>query len=808
MSILYSFKGAFKRGSNNFTKILLLGIGLSAGLLLMAKIWFELSYDRFLPYADRVYMIYMEVRSGGDGQRSYQSTAGGIAFAIKEYSPRVEVATRYTELFSDALVQCLDSDGSQVGNKYNARTLILTDTNFFKIFHDKVTGMNPNEGLNVPNNAYISRTLADRLTGSKVNNASNSIIGSVIAPTFNKNMKLNIVGVYEDYPFISSLHDVDMIISLSSIGQFMWDGSNGLTGNERYYSYVKLVKGADPGALKGDIDKMCKNKLPLEDLEKAQVSLGFHIEPLKESHLKDPDNKKIFILMLFLAISVMTVAVLNYVLITISAMVHKSKMIAVRRCYGALPHNIFAMVFSDVFVHLILSLLLVVFIVLSCSNTVEYIIGNNVGGLFSSTSLIFIASICLIVFFFCGLFPGIVYSHIPVATAFRRYKESSRKWKYFLLFIQYVASAFFISLLVVIMMQYKYLTNAGTGYSYKNLIYVNVADIYANKKDVIKSEVQALPFVEDAVFSNSLPINTFSGNNIYLPGETRELFNIADFYNIGKDYLKILKIPIIEGSDFNHELSGEVMVSRSFSTKIQNMTGWKDGVIGKQVRITEHSLADNTNTFTICGVYEDFVLGNHIYSDPRPSVMFNGEAKTEPVGYNWLLIKLKEMTPDNIAAVDNILKKISADGEMSKSYAVEMNDQYAVIQRVKDAIMMVGIIILFITIIGLIGYVQDEINRRRSEVAVRKINGATLEELINLFVKNVMKLAVPALIIGVSLAYYVGGILLESMKKRITLHWWIFASVWLLLFIIIAIVVTIKTFRVANANPVENLRSE
>ncbi len=166
------------------------------------------------------------------------------------------------------------------------------------------------------------------------------------------------------------------------------------------------------------------------------------------------------------------------------------------------------------------------------------------------------------------------------------------------------------------------------------------------------------------------------------------------------------------------------------------------------------------------------------------------------------------MTPDNIEAINNILRRISPDGDMAYSYSIELDSQYVSVQRIRDAIMMVGFIIFFITVIGLIGYLQDEINRRRSEMAVRKINGATMGELLSLFWKNIAKLSIPALLIGVVVSYYIGNIILENMSKKIDLHWWIFAGTFSAMVLVISAVIILKTYSAANANPVENLKNE
>ena len=807
-NIINSFRQLFHKGGSNVTKILLLAIGLAAGIVLIANIWLQYSYDRSYEDSDRIYIISMDYAHGNEPMNSVAKTAGGIAPAIKEYSPKVELATRCTWLASDVLFQNIDLNGAHIGNKYKAREIVLADTSFFDMFKTTLTGKNPNEIMAVPGNAYISRSFAEKLTGSREKGVSDNIVGTLISLVSNPSQSVTICGIYEDYPVNASFRDIDVIISLPSIGNYMWDGSDNLVGNERYQSFVKLYKNSDPASIAGDIEKMCKNKLPNERLAEAGVSLNYHIDLFGGFNLQDKDQKRVFILLLVLAISVLAVAVLNYVLIAISSMVSKAKMIAVHKCYGALPKHILNMVFSDVFAHLLISLSLAVFLIFACSSSVKYILGNDISSLFNSSVFMILFGVVIVILILCAFFPGIVYSKIPVATAFRRYKENSRSWKYFLLFVQFMASAFFISLLAVIILQYKYMTNADPGYAYKKLFYINLKDVYSSKKDIIMNEIENLPCVDKATYSSTLPFEYASGNNVMMEGDPRDLFNIADLYNVGKGYFDIMEIPVLQGKVFNDNVSNEVMVSESFVDKIINFTHWSDGVVGKQVHITEHMGTDSSVIFTICGVYKEIVVGNFMDIDKRPSIVFNKETHTIPQYVSYLLLKFKEVTPQNIEAVNNILRKVSPDGDMAYSYATELDSQYEPVQRVRDSVMMVGFIILFITVIGLIGYLQDEINRRRSEMAVRKINGATMAELLGLFWKNIARLALPAVLIGVVISYYVGNMILENMSKKIVLHWWLFAVMFVVMVVLVSVVVVLKTYSAANANPVKNLKSE
>lgn len=798
-----------KKGNSSWTKIVLLGCGLAMGMILIAKIYYERVFDNFMEDPERVYLITTSAKTGDSPTHSYPQTPGAIAPGIKAYSPAVEAATRTTGLAGDVVCKILDKNGNLSEQQYKTKNIITADTSFFEVFSRKIVGNNPREGLNILNHIYMSRSLAQTFSPQN----PDELIGSMLSPVYigGGEVRFIIDGIFEDFPSNSSFKNTDIIVSMPTMGLFTWDGSNNWLGNDRYRSFVKLFPGYTGSDLDKSIEEMCQKNLPQEELQKAGVSVTFKLTPLSSYNISDSNVAQTCLNLLILAVLVLVASVLNYVLIAISAMVHKSKTVAVHKCYGAGEGSIYKMIFSETFVHILLSLILSAMLIFGLRGKIEGLIGTSIGSLITPGSIFIMAGIGILIFLLCGFLPGMAYAKIPVASAFRRYKENSRKWKLILLFLQFTASTFLIGLLAVVILQYNHITRSSMGYAYEKLAVVYLAEGYGGKQESIRNEVTRLPFVEGAVRVSTLPIAGQSGNNISLPGDDREYFNIADMYFAGPGYFNLMEIKIIDGRNFNEtvQTSNEVMVSRTFVKKMEEVAGWKDGAVGKNILISEHSQSTN-DLFTICGVYEDYVLGIHVNgeSDYRPTVQFFAQGN----GYDsqdWLIIKVKEMNMENLAQLNNIVRNANPNVENTvKPYRDLLLDGYRESKRFKDSVMVAGIIVLIVTLIGLLGYSQDEINRRRSEIAVRKINGATVPELMKLFLNNVFKLALPAVIIGSVLAYFAAGGWLEMFTQKIALNWYIFVTAGIVVLLFVSGIVALKTYSAANANPVHNLKSE
>ena len=401
---------------------------------------------------------------------------------------------------------------------------------------------------------------------------------------------------------------------------------------------------------------------------------------------------------------------------------------------------------------------------------------------------------------------GYIYTRIPVTYAYRRYTENKRQWKLGLLFVQFMLTTFFVCLLTVIGLQYQALTNYRTGFEYKDILYTSLSGTQNVERERCIQELKRLPNVSGVTWGYQEMFMKCSGNNVYDPQNGKEYMNIADMYDVGPDYHKVFSIPILEGTGFTTELGDsvnqEVMVSRSFIDKMEKLAGWTGSPIGKQVFITEHQ----GRPYTICGVYEEIHLGSQVAEDfdDRPTVMFYN---THP---NYLLyIRLKEMGPEQIKEIQDIVSRTMPSQEKQVySLDLEMANQYNMLLHVRNSILFVGLCILVIALIGLIAYIRDEVNRRSSEIAIRIIHGAQVKDVQLIFLKDILKIAIPAVLIGTAFALFASNRLLELFAFKINLTGYIFGGCILVVLIIMLILSTSMIWKAARSNPINNLRTE
>ena len=769
-------------------KVLSLSIGLSVGIVLIAKVFFELSYDSFYKDIDRVYTIRNYYSQHGD-EHDYGQVSGAVPVGVMEEVPGIEVGTRITYVFNGDTY--LDEDG----NKLKA-TLVCADTCFFKVFDRPILAGEPVKALGKWGGVMVSRSFAEKLGGLQ------ECIGKQIANTDMDGLKMTIEGVFDDFPKNGSL-DYDILLSMDTYGKRSTDN---WLGNDRYKGYVKLAPGIDPNTLSDAIRKMQEAHQPLEQMEAQGISLRYFLSPFSTMHTSSPKVRTQVILLSIIAALLIIISLLNYILIVISSMVKRSKEVGVRKCYGAEGKHIYWMLTKESLLHMSLSLVIAAIIIFAGRGIVENLLGVPFQTLLVPQSIVAIAAVLLLVLVISIVVPAELYQRIPVLAAIKNHTENSRRWKLSLIGVQVLINVFLVVMMLIIGSQYQKVSNADTGYDYKNLYYFDLFDGDRHAQVRAVETLNRLPEVSGVAASYNLPYAGSNGDNVYLPEDDRELFNIADQYECSEGFYDLMGIEFLEGRAPRD--SSEIVVDEKFVKKIAEFTDWSDGAVGKQVFITGHGGNGmmGKGYFTISGVYKSYLIGNLQDVDERPGALFYGEIGSMA---HWMPHILFKVRPDALEKVRGALNEALPDKEINiVSYAEEMRAAYADSKKMRNTMALGVVFSLLIALLGLIGFIKDESLRRSKEMAVRKINGATTRNILSIFAKDIMKLSAVMAVIACAAAFFVAHKWLEQFAEKVSLNPLYFIGGAALTLLIVLSVVVLNCLKIARANPVDSLKNE
>lgn len=786
-----------RRKSDLIIKVLSLGVGMAIAVILIAKVCFELSYDNVYKDIDRIYKIRTGAVMQGE-DKDFGQVSGAIAPGFKAEVPGVLEATRFTSIFNSENF-IIDDDGSKVAAEH-----LLADSCFFRIFNRQFLAGEPEKALRSwSGDVAISKTFAEKLGGV------GAAVGKQIANEDNPNLKLTVCGVYEDFPKNGSIH-ADVILSIEAMSK--WSLSNWV-GNDRYVAFVKLAEGVDPASLKDAIHEMQKAHQPLEEMEKSGLTLWYFLSPLATEHSSKPEVRNLVFILAIIAALLLLVSIMNYVLVAISDVIRRAREVGVRKCYGAESWDINRILLRETACNLGLSLAVAAALVLAFRGAIESLLGVPVQDLITPLSVWIVICVVVLVFLVSAIIPAQMFTRIPISSAFRGYKESKRRWKISLLSFQFAINAVLVSLVLIVSFQYRKVLNTDPGYEYRNLVYETFPSYDQTKMNAIAGALRSLPEVEAAELTYTMPFEKASGNNVYLPGDDRELFNIADEYGASEGFFDMMGFRLVEGSV--PKGPNDVAVSKSFVTKMAAFADWSDGAVGKIVNISEH------DQVTICGVYEDYVIGDVTDMDERPSVRFcwnrdfYTEADKDVDKYDWsglmhtIVIKLSEVTPAAMRKVEKTIREVAPDSDAEvKAYSETLVNMYDSTKQMKRTYELGALFALLIAVIGLISYVRDENFRRSAEIAVRKVNGAQSSEIVSMLVTDILKVAVFAVIIGDAGAWLVAHYWLQQFPVKIALNPLFFIAADIIVLAIIVSVIVIGSLRIAHTNPVESLKNE
>lgn len=795
--IINAFKNLPRRGQHNFVKILCLALGLAISSVIIAEIYFEQTYDTFFPGWDRTYLI-SEVGTNHGETMEFTNTSGATAQGVKQYAPMVEAATSTLYFYDGA--QCKMEDQNIV-----SANIRMADSCFFDVFPQKILIGKAKQILSQPLSCLIDSETAAKIGGNVV--GKHFTLSNYPGTTF------TIYGVFEAFPWGSSFHGTQMILSMCSVPYvYSYDGRGQWVGNDSYGSYIRLAKGHDAKELKPYVNKMRQDHFPLKEMKNMGVELNYDFTVLSDVYTQDPYIKKMGWIMSIVAFVLLFTSVMNYLLIIVGNLVSRSREMAVRKCYGAKPKNIHAIIFSEALVHVGLAVVLAAVLVFLCKGTIENFLSAPVSTLVLNRGSWILVVICLLVLLIGGFVPGWLYNKIPVAIAFRGYNENRNRWKLALLGIQFVISGLLFSLLYIINNQYQLMLSTNPGYDYDNVAIVSVDGINRDQRNQCLAEIKRMPNVKECCSTYHIPLNGYgrSGNMVQKPGDDTNTFNIIDMEGVDDNFFKMMNIPIVQGTFFTerNDSCRQVIIDERGAEKLIKTWHWKDGVVGKLITCSGHDDGVNPLKLTVCGVCRNIRWGDMSADGDDMKefpVLYFYAAKTA----YYMLVKFKELREESLSELQSKVQAMYPNNKVIvKSYASELANQYASQLNFRNGILVAGIVTMIIALFGLVGYTSDEVNRRRKEIAIRKVNGAKVQDILRIFLKDIMKIALPCIIVGDLGAWLIARQWLMSFSEKITMTPLLFIDVTIILLVIIGLSVIINCYKVANSNPVKYLKDE
>lgn len=770
--LYYTLQTLLRGQGGTLEKLISLTLGLVMGVLLFAQIVYELSFDRFYPNPETLVMLRMrEVRQGVPDREYNYGTYRPAAADLSETFPGLIKSACLTSNFWQPTIYKDDK------KLENIQTL-FADTAYFQTTGLQLLQGTPKD-LGVQGNAFISQRKARELYGD------DNPIGKELS--IEKLFNVTIRGVYADIPG-NSIMPHDLLLSMAAMD---WSFGAGTWGTNNLYGVLfRLKQPADVETLNSRIQKAVEQYTDTHLGE--DVVTEYSVLPLYEVYRSFPDSTRRLVILGVLGFSIFFVSVLNYVLRAVATMSRRAKMVGVHKCCGADGWHILSMFLWETGLLVVASILCGGILLWLLREQVEELLGSSLSDLFTGQTLYIPLGTVLLLFIVAGVVPGRIYARIPVTQVFRRYTDGKRSWKRGLLFIQFIGMSFIGGLLLTTVWQYHDLMNRSVGFRSEGLA-VGTATGNIKRAIGVADAIRREPYIEAVGASSNSLLAHYSTNR--LTDNQGNFICPLHFLIIDKDLPQVTGMKLIEGHWPQHR--GESVVGL---TTVETLK-WGDTAIGHQLPI-DPSWAGLEEPPVVVGVVEDVRNMGFFESQTCTAFILNDRVRT----FN---VRLKNPVEDNLKKLNDFVKSTYPDLALEfTTYQEIRQEQNASVSAFRNTVWVTTGCIILIVLMGLIGYVSDETQRRSKEIAIRKVNGAEAGNILGMLSIDILKIAVVAVAAGMASAWYVSGQWMQQFADSQLLSplWYVLLA--LLLLMLIVTVVVCKAWRIANENPVVSIKSE
>ena len=765
-------------------------IGISCFILLMLYAKNELSYDAFQKNAGRIYQIgqYLPTWSVG-GTSNFAATSGILAPTLAKEFPDVEYAVRITATDAPIIYQRNSVLGSG----------LYADRDFFDVFTYPLTAGDRAAALREPFTVVLSKSLAGKLFGR------DDPLGKIVVHQNGREFK--VTGIIEDAPKNSHLK-FDYLLSFATMYSLrndidtQWSILN-------YYTYVMLKEGVSAAAFESKLKSIVEKYHQPRERDRRYFLLPLrkiHVDPNVDQRLSPTlDIKDIHLLML-IAVVVLIIACVNYVNLATARATSRAKEVGVRKTFGAARSHLITQFIGESCLLTLIGVLISLVVVRLCLPAFEKFAAVELPGGFGmdGTTVLGLVGLLIVVGFASGAYPSFVLASLDPANVFKTTRESRRigrrlNFRNLLVVFQFFATLVLLVAAIVIQKQMRFIRTADIGYQRSDVVALRLWETDSRKNfAVIKSELLQNPSILAATVANTAPVRFTEANNVQVENEAGEMVALAQVttYFIDEDYFKVFGMTIVAGRNYSTALLGDIGREVIVNETLARMAGLKSP-IGK-------TFVKGGTNMRIIGVVKDIHFTS-LKSKIGP-LMFT--YAPERAGMCFLKISNRNVD-ETLRAVAATFRKHSPD--FVYDYA-SMEEIFGALYR--NETKLAGILAFFsamailVAAVGLFGLVSFIVEKKKKEIGIRKVLGASALAILGSLIRDVFVLIAVAGLLSFPLAYFFSKKWLQGFAYRTEMNVWVFFLAGLIVVLIALASVVRLTVRAARTNPAISLKNE
>ncbi|OEK00977.1 hypothetical protein BFP97_05390 [Roseivirga sp. 4D4] len=797
--LLISLRNLWRNRWYTSTNLLGLTVGLTACMLIFLFIRYEKSYDQAHPEKD-LWRLYT-IRHEGNGVSTRTAFSGAPwGPALVDEIPALKSTIRFMKYRLPVRISDPATD-----EYFSEPNLIWADQSALHLFDLPLIMGNQETALRNPRSVVLSESTAIKFFGTR------DAIGKAI--TYNDEFDLQVTGIMKDMP--ENVHfKADLIGSFNTMGDAFWDIVDNW-GILYYYTYFELEEQADPSVVSEAANDFFARYMGKEWTDNRSVGLqkvtDIHLKSDLENELKANSDINRLYLLAAIAGVILLLACANFINLNMARSVKRTREVGVRKVMGSLRWHIVVQFISESFTLVFLATLLSALLVLTVLPSFNQLLGLNLDPITMTdlTLVGYIVSVLAMISFLAGFIPGLLSSRLQTVNAlkgsFLGLKGSLSINNGLLLFQFTICTALLIAI-GTIRLQQHYITEKDLGYDQSQLLMVSTNDINQEQVDLVKQTLKEIPAVDQVSFTSHKLVGDQPYYASYAFNAPNTLVDtlLLGRLHIDQDFLETYKVELLAGRDFNPQLvtdTASFLVNETTVRKLGLKTN--EDALGYRIEyLTQGVNGRYPRNGRIIGVVEDFHFQT-LHHDIEGFVM-----DIQPARYHFYACRITGKDYQQAAAsVSTALDKLMPNTRPDYFWLDEHQASLYQAESTFSTLITVAVLIsIVLALMGLLSLVLQLVATRRREVGLRKVLGASILSIIQLFSRRFFATMCLSFLIAWPLVYLWMNSWLKQFPYRIDIPWVYYGLAPATLLILALITIAGSTLKTAITSPTQSLR--
>jgi len=760
-------------------------LGLAVFILFALMLFSQSNFDSFHKNADRIYCVVQVLSRGVE--RDYHSaiTPAPLKDALLAEFPEIEKAARFSPQ-GRFVVRHRDK-------LFYENRIRFADADFLSIFTFNLIKGQPDTVLSNPYSIVLTETSALKYFGNE------DPIGKSL--TINNDFDVVVTGIIEDIPMNSSIR-FDFLVSMETAGAMNirmddWSDNNQAT-------FLLLSNGASPTKLDAKLSALIQRYYP--DSPESPQQLYLH--PMQDFRLNSAEidcywsNARIsYIAIWIVAVLILIIACINFMNLSTACYALRANEVGIRKVIGAKRMQLIKQFLGESMLMAFISLPLAMLVSeIARPGMIAIMGGIFIASIWEFPSVLILTfGVTILTGLFAGSYPAFYVSAFQAVQVFKgrliKGKKGSR-FRKILVVTQFTFSIILILMTIITIKQTNHNLDVDLGFDRSGIIAANLNHEARTKLDVLKKELARHADIVSVSAAAALPIEWDTEEQVVPEGVAKEDALNMNTYAVDYGFIEMLGIKIRQGRSFSQDFAdvNNFIINETAAEQLQ----WENP-IGKQLVIGEKK-------GMVIGVTEDYHFKSIFLSKITPAVLY-----LDPDGLNFVYVKVS--SPDKISSAAEYMKKQwnilvpnqPLEYETLENAFEDMNSG----DRTAQLTGTLGVMAIFLSCLGLFGLSSYAIERRIKEIGIRKVLGASVSGIVQMLIKDFMKLVVIANIIAIPITYFFMNWLIHFIYSYPTnIGAGVFILCTVLSLLVAFLTVSFLTIKSALLNPAESLRYE